>query len=82
MQLLVAVAVAETLAVVAVAVAVLPWVLVFQFLQEPFMTLQSQVVALRLTTEMTLGFEVLTKAQYSFTQRAAALVDQCLKIKI
>jgi hypothetical protein len=82
MQLLVAAVAAETLAAAVVAVAVLPSVLDFQFLQEPLMTLQSQVVVLRPMTETTLGFEVLTRAQFSFTQRAAALVDQCLRMPI
>jgi hypothetical protein len=67
---------------VVAVVAVLPSVLDFQFLQAPFMTLQSQVVVLRPMTETTLGFEVVTRAQYSFTQRAAVLVDQCQRMPI
>jgi hypothetical protein len=46
------------------------------------MTLQLQLVVLRLTTVMIHGFEVPTRARHLFTQQVAALVDQCLKIKI
>jgi hypothetical protein len=79
--LAVAVAVVTVVAAV-VAAVVLRTALLSPLPLEPFMTLQSQLVVLRQTTETTLGFKALMRAQCSFMQPAAVLVDPCQRMPI